>query len=443
MPEIQLEYSPRPQFIPFHQRKERWAAMVCHRRAGKTVACVNEAVERATYTQKKNARFGYIAPFYRQAKEVAWLYLKEATQDIAVKTRESILTVDLFNGAKVQLFGADNPDSLRGLYFDGVILDEFGDMRPSLWGEVVLPTLADRRGWAVFIGTPKGKNHFWQIAQRAKLDPDWFYMQLRASESNLIPVEDLRELESQMTEDQYAQEFECSFEAAVVGTYYASQITELDANGQLNSTNAHYDPEFEVNVATDLGFSDSTALWYWQERPDGYAIIDYDEEHGEKLQFYFDLLRSKGYDYGTIWLPHDAKAKTLQTGRSTVEQFLAADFPCNVQPRLAVQDGINAVRAVLPDCHFSPKTNYGVECLRSYRRTYDELKKSYSEKPLHDWASDGADAFRGFALVAKERTMHRSEKDKVKAIYEPKGYTLDELYQQRESGIINFARNRI
>ena len=163
MTDIVLPYEPRPHFIPFHQRSARWAAIVAHRRCGKTVGCINDTIAKALYNRKKNPRYGYIAPTYRQAKEIAWQYLKDDARPVVKKIREAELSIELINGAKVSLFGADNPDSLRGLYFDGVILDEFGDMRPSLWGEVILPTLVDRKGWAVFIGTPKGKNHFYDI----------------------------------------------------------------------------------------------------------------------------------------------------------------------------------------------------------------------------------------------------------------------------------------
>ena len=133
MSEFTLDYVPRQAFRPFHQRSERWAALVCHRRAGKTVACIHEAVVRALYTNKKNARYAYVAPYYKQAKDVAWQYLKEATKGIAVETRESDLRVILPNNQWITLYGADNPDALRGIYLDGVILDEYGDCRPSLW----------------------------------------------------------------------------------------------------------------------------------------------------------------------------------------------------------------------------------------------------------------------------------------------------------------------
>ena len=206
MKEINTYYEPREQFNSFHARDQRWSCIVFHRRGGKTVACVNDIHARALYTTKKNARYAYIAPFYRQAKDVAWMYLKEATTDSAVKVKESELSVELFNGAKITLYGADNPDALRGIYLDGVVLDEFGDCRPSLWAEVVFPTLTDRKGWATFIGTPKGKNHFYHIRETARKSDEWFYLQMKASESGLLDEDELRIARTLMDDDQYEQE---------------------------------------------------------------------------------------------------------------------------------------------------------------------------------------------------------------------------------------------
>lgn len=432
---IVLDYDPRPQFIPFHTRNQRFSSLVCHRRAGKTVACVNELVARALYTKKKNARYAYVAPFYRQAKDVAWIYLKEATKDIAVKVREADLRVELPNGAWVTLYGADNPDALRGLYFDGVVLDEFGDCRPSLWAEVILPTLMDRKGWAVFIGTPKGKNHFYHINERAKKDPEtWFQLTLKASDSQLLDPVDLAEMRAQMTDEQYRQEMECSFDAAVRGTYYADMIEKLEKAGRLGLYMPDYDQP--VFASSDLGYTDSTAFWFWQLAPDGIRVIDYEEAHGKALPYYFDMLRDKKYDYDTIWLPHDAKAKSLQTGRSTIEQFLAEKFPVRIVPKLSVQHGIDAVRKVLNTCWFNQEYCYdGIEALRAYRRSYNEVTKTYGNHPVHDWASNGSDAFRGLALVTQD-CLQENEKTGTVAgpLIKPPEYRLDDLFKEAEHG---------
>lgn len=245
-----------------------------------------------------------------------------------------------------------------------------------------------------------------------------------------------------MTEDEYAQEYECSFDAAVKGTYYAKLIAQAEADGRCPSGRAEHDPDHPVFVAADLGYTDSTALWFWQERPDGVAIIDYDEAHSEPLDFYFDLLRGKPYRYDTIWLPHDARAKSLQTGRSTVEQFLSAEFPVRIGPKLDLQDGIEAVRAVLPRAHFSPRCENGVEALRAYRRKWDEETKSYSSRPEHDWSSHGADAFRYLCLVARERIVAPTEAPKrIQEVAAPE-YRLEELFADRER-ILSLSARRI
>lgn len=433
MTEVQFSYRPRAQFIPFHQREKRWSCIVAHRRAGKTVACINEIIARGSYTAKKNARYAYIAPFYRQAKDTAWTYLKEFAGDAAKKVSESELSVTLFNNAKITLYGADNPDALRGIYLDGVVLDEFGDCRPSLWGKVVLPTLADRKGWAVFIGTPKGNNHFYDIYRRSKAEDGWFSLTLKASETGILGEEELREMRAQMTEEEYDQEFECSFEAAVLGTYYTKQIIQADKEGRI--TKIPWDPDFPVEVATDLGFSDSCAWWFWQYRPDGVAMIDYEEHDGQKLEFYYEMLDAKGFEYEKVWLPHDARAKTLQTGRSTVEQFLEQErYPVEIGARLAVQHGIDAARYMIPKVWFDRDRCYdGIEALKAYRRKYDEVSKSFSDKPQHDWASNGADAFRYFSLVAKQRIVGRTDTiEQSSFLIKAPEFQLEKLFAENE-----------
>lgn len=431
MAEFHLDYNVRPYFQDMHDRKQRFGVVVAHRRAGKTVACIYEAVIRALYTPKKNARYAYIAPFFRQAKDVAWVYLKQATSGIAQEVRESELRVILPNGAWITLYGADNPDALRGIYLDGVIVDEIADCRPSLWGEVLLPTLADRRGWAVFIGTVKGKNHFYDMWENAKNDPSWFSLLLKPEDTEVLSNEDLQELQKQMDEPQYAQEFLCDFTAAVKGTFYADQIQQLEAEGKI-TPRPLYDPDLPVQCAADLGYTDSTAFWFWQEAPDGLRIIDYYQAQGEPLNHYIDMLESKPYNYERVWLPHDARAKTLQTGRSTVEQILETGLPCSITPNLKVLDGINAVRKILPDCHFDLATTHeGVEALRAYKREFNELTKSFRDKPLHNWASDGSDAFRYLAIVCQRGRVE--EKPQKKPDFTRK-LTLDKLHEEREHG---------
>ena len=183
---IKLKYRPRGVFEDFHARKQRWAVIVAHRRAGKTVACINDLIVKALLENKKHAQYAYIAPYYSQAKSVAWRYLERFSEPVMTKSNQSELWVELTNGARIRLFGADNPDALRGNFLDGVVMDEMADMKPSVWGAVVRPLLADRRGWAVFIGTPKGHNSFYDIYNEARKSENWFTKVLRADQTDFF-----------------------------------------------------------------------------------------------------------------------------------------------------------------------------------------------------------------------------------------------------------------
>jgi len=279
-------------------------------------------IARATYSTKKRPNYAYIGPILKQAKKVAWEYLKEYTKGLVDKVSESELYVRLkHNGAVITICGADNPDSFRGQYFDGVVLDEYADMHPGVWGSILVPALSDRQGWAVFIGTPKGKNHFFKIWDDAKTKQNWWRFILRASESGILSSVDLEIARGEMAEDEYAREYECDFNAAVPGTYYAQLINTLEKRGQIYTADAEYSEDSGIRVASDLGRSDSTALWFYQPRPDGIALIDYEESHGQDIDHYVDLLATKPYLYSHFYVPHDARAKTLATKKSAIEQF--------------------------------------------------------------------------------------------------------------------------
>lgn len=409
-------YVPRGAFVDFHNRPQRWAVMVCHRRAGKTVACVADLVLSALVTNKQDARYAYIAPQLNQAKDIAWGYLKNLTADIPlVHYNESELRADLPNGARIRLYGADNPDRLRGLYLDGVILDEYADMKPSVWGEIVRPLLSDRLGWAVFIGTPKGHNEFWRIWNERKDLIDWFSLMLRASESGLIPQTELESAKREISEDQYEQEYECSFSAAVKGAYYAKDIELAEREGRI--CEVPYDDELPVYTAWDIGYSDDTAVWFWQMVRGEVHIIDYYAANGHGVDHYTEMLNAKGYNYAKLskkpflWLPHDARAKTFASGgKSTQQQFRENGYESLIAPELGLQDGIQAARATLPACWFDAEKCYeGIEALKLYRREWDEDKKVFRDKPLHDWTSHPADGFRYLSCVWREQVFPKPE----------------------------------
>jgi hypothetical protein len=362
-----------------------------------------DLIDAALRGQKQDGRFGYIAPTYTQAKDVVWAYLKQFTHMIpGVELRESDLSVILPSGARVRLYGADNYDRLRGIYLDGVVLDEFADMAPAAWSQVVRPALADRRGWAVFIGTPKGRNGFWEIYNNARSDPDWFTLELRASQTGILPDEELASARRDMTADAYAQEFECSFDAAILGAYYARDIADAEAAGRIGTV--PYDPAIPVHTAWDLGISDSTAIWFFQIVLNELHVIDYYEASGYNVAHYAAMLAARPYNYGIEWLPHDAMARQMGTGRSIFETLRAlTNRHPRLVPKLSVMDGINATRVTIGRAWFdAERCHDGLEALRAYRADYDDKAKVFHDRPKHDWSSHGSDAARYMSLAWQE-----------------------------------------
>jgi len=411
-PLAQSHYAPREDFLALHERKTRWGIAVCHRRAGKTVACINDLIRAAALCDAKSPRFAYIAPQLNQAKDIAWAYLLEYTGCFGAKRRvnASELWVELpKNGARIRIYGADNPDRLRGIYLDGVVLDEFGDMDPTVWSQVVRPALSDRKGWAVFIGTPKGKNTFHTLWTMAAEDPDWFTLNLKASETGLLDHKELNDARRMMSEDEYAQEYECSFDAAVRGAYYGREMNEAEDR----ITSVPYDKRLLVHTAWDLGMADSTVIWFIQVHGRETRIIDVLKGEGVGLDWYAKELQSRSYVWGSHYLPHDAEVRELGTGKSRKEVLEALGIRTTICPNIPLADGIQAVRMLLPTCWFDKvKCKDGIEALRMYRRDYDEKRQEFRVNPLHDWTSHYADALRYFAVGHRERpTVRKIEYD--------------------------------
>ena len=395
----EIDYKPRDQIRAFHDRKERFAIIVAHRRFGKTVAAINDLIRSCFEIDRPNVRVAYIAPYLSQAKAVAWDYALEFTRDIPeIKVNHSELRIDFLNGSRFRLFGADNYNAMRGLYFDAVVLDEMADFPASAWSNVIRPALADRRGSATFISTPKGKNEFWELWHEAQDNPNWFTAMLKASDTSILDQEELDEARRTMGDDRYEQEFECSFEAAIQGAFYAKEMKEATEDGRI--TRVPYDRAASVITAWDLGIGDSTAIWFAQFVGQEVRIIDYYENSGVGLDHYAKVLLDKDYHYEQHILPHDVQVKELGTGKSRLETLDALGIRnIEIAPKLAVEDGIQAARTMIPKCWFdADNCTRGIEALRQYRRDFDEKLKTWRGRPLHDWTSHGADAFRYLAV---------------------------------------------
>jgi hypothetical protein len=429
-------YKARDAFIDFHKRDQRWAVLVCHRRAGKTVATIADTIRRAVMEKKENARYAYISPYHSQSKAIAWDYLLKYAEPAIVKANQSELWIELVNGAKIRLFGADNPDALRGLYLDGVVLDEYADMKPRLWGEIVRPLLTDRQGWATFIGTPKGHNAFYDIYNEAQKNPNWYVKTLRADQSKLLPEAELLDAQQSMSANQYEQEFLCSFEAAIIGAFYGQEmrrITDLE-----RITTVDYDPMFPCHTVWDLGFNDSTAVIWFQVVYGEIRVLDHHMSNGQAIPYYLGLLAQKedefGYKYGYHYLPHDARAKTLASGGKSIIEQIATKIDINklkIVPNLSLQDGIQATRLALTRAWFDNKCDELIECLRQYQREWDDDKKVFRDRPKHDWTSHSSDAMRYLSIVWKDEDSPILKDTRVKGVSIGENeVTLNELWKQ-------------
>lgn len=399
---VVLPYCPRTQFAEFHNGGWRFACIAAHRRVGKTVACINQLLMGALTCGKKDPRFAYVAPTFTQAKDVAWEYLKRYAAPLiehGASVHESELRVDLPGGGRVRLYGAENFDRLRGVYLDGVVLDEYATMDPRIW-EVVRPALSDRTGWCVWIGTPRGHNAFHDVWQRSRDEGaagGWYSLMLKASATGILPASELKQAARDLTAEQYAQEYECSFEAAVMGAYYGREMESAESEGRIS--NVPHDDGLLVHTAWDLGIGDPTAIWFVQRVGKEWRFIDFLESSGVGLDWYVNQLQAKKYNYGQHVFPHDVEVKELTTGKSRKEVLERLGIKVTPCPKLRVEDGIQQVRTVLKQAWFDrAKCKRGIEALKLYRCDWDDKNKTFRANPVHDWTSHPADSMRYAAL---------------------------------------------
>lgn len=395
---INLGYRPRIPQLEIHNaiNKNRFTVVVAHRRMGKTVSAIMHLIDSALNNKQKDPRYAYIAPTYAQAKRVAFDYLVDYTRPLGAKVNIAELRVD-FLGRRISLYGSENGDSLRGQYFDGVVLDEIGDQNPKIWTDIIRPGLTDRKGWCLFIGTPKGNNHFADFKERALAGDGWQFLEFKASDTSILDKIELADAKAEMGEDKYKQEFECSFEAPVEGAYYGALINEAEKENRI--TKIPKDELAKLVCSWDLGISDSTCIWVAQVVGKEIQLIDCLENHGVGLDYYVSWLRENGYAKAQNILPHDVRVRELGTGKSRQEVLMEAGLDVTIAPSLSIADGIQAVRRMMPRCWFDKEsTKQGFAALRNYRRQYDEKRNVFYDTPLHDWSSHYSDAFRYLAI---------------------------------------------
>lgn len=512
---IKTGYKPRKIQLLLHETIRRFNVLVCHRRFGKTVLAVNQIVHRAMSNPLRNPQYAYIAPTYKQAKRIAWQYFKDYTMHLPnVKANSSELIIYLERPdrknietgepepdvIKIMLIGADDPDDIRGLYLDGAILDEYAQCDPIVWGQIVRPALADRKKiatdqgvyfdlanvplepWAIFIGTPKGQNHFYRRLKSAeeseefcksyekrhdieaeeiawkdfeehhkikeditqvelkeflsslpadieqeynefrkyKIHSQWFTAIYKASETGILPIEEIEEMTEDLTEAEVEQELECSFTAAILGSYYGSLMVKAEKDGRI--TDVPYDPRYPVETHWDIGVGDKCTMWFRQKINGKYHYIDYFEYNGQGIDFYNRVLDAKAqyvgkvteieegveiigreFRYGRHVWPHDGKVQEFGTGQSRQETARSMGLTVFIQPKQRVEDRINASRNRIKISYFD-KTHCarGLECLYNYQKEYDSKLMVFKKSPKHDWSSHGADSFGYSALDDRE-----------------------------------------
>ncbi len=394
---VVIPYRPRAHFRRLHSATARFIFLVAHRRCGKSVFAINHMIRAALQNKRKDPppRYAYVGPSFDQTKDLIWGYLKQFAGGIpGVKFLEGDLMCILPNGASIRLYGgAAAYERMRGLYFDGIMLDEFPLLNPSVFSTVVRPCLADYRGWAIVSGTSNGDDHFAALKKRADADiafkqekSNWAVFSIPVTETDALDPDEVKEMTSDMSPEEYAREMLCSFDAPVEGSYYGDIINQLQADGHI--TGVPYDPSAPVYTWWDLGIDDAMAVWYWQRVGREIHVIRYQQWTGKGLPEAAGLVKSHGYNFGGHVFPHDIKARELGTGRSRFEIVCEHLENVIVAPMARVEDGIEATKSVLPMCYFDKNlTESGLMALRNYHR-------SKAGKPVHNWASHGADAFR-------------------------------------------------
>ena len=403
---------------------------VWHRRAGKDLMAINII---STKIPQRVGTYWHMLPTYKQGRAIVWnghtrdgrAFLDHFHPSLIASKNSTEMRITFTNGAHYQVVGTDNIDSLVGTNPVGVVFSEYSLQDPGAW-DYIRPILAENGGWALFIYTARGRNHGFTMYEMAKRNPKWFCERLvagsgpectkRPDGTPVISDEVIEEERvSGMPEEMIQQEFKCSFEAPFIGSYYGTQMLLAEKTGRIMESLAHED-KLLVDTYWDLGMNDTTTIWFIQHFGNEERVIDYYEMSGEGLPHYAKLLRGQvsgyermgAYTYGRHFAPHDVKVRDLGTGKSREDTARSLGFKFTMVKRHEVEDGIEAVRSTIPLCYFSQKTcQRGIDALRAYRKAWDDKNKIFQSHPLHDWASNGADAFRMFAMARKERPKHQ------------------------------------
>lgn len=355
----------------------------------------------------------YVGPFNNQIRRIIWQgqdgdgrkFIDFIPREAVVRKSEQEMSLTLTNGSTIQLLGGDNPDKLVGINPVGIVFSEYSLCDPTAW-QLTNPILAENGGWALFNGTPRGQNHFYHMLKKAESSMDWFASHLSAIDTKAISPQALKTARDEMNnEAKFQSEFMTSFDTPVEGAYYGEIISKLYKKDQIVQ-NIPPDPALPVHTAWDLGMDDSTTIWFFQQHHKEIRLVHYYENSGEGLQHYARELDRfatiNDITYGKHYAPHDIAVRELGTGRSRLETARSLGVRFTQVKKLALTDGIEAVRQILPQCWFSQKDcAQGLKHLQDYHKEFDTQRNTFKKTPVHDSASHGADAFRTLAVGIK------------------------------------------
>ena len=449
------EFTPRPyqaKFMAAMDAGVKRAFWVVHRRGGKDLTALHQTCK---MMHVRKGVYWHIFPSFSQARKAIWEgFTKDGKRilenvfpgflnpkrpgSIVKRKDEQQMSLELKCGSIWRLMGSDRIE-LVGAGPVWFVFSEFAISDPRAWN-MIRPMLRENEGWAAFITTPRGLNHAKELFDVAVKDPNWFtdtqtLYDTKAYDPDTTIAE---ERASGMPEALIKQEYLCDWNAALVGSVWGDLI---DTAVKAGACDTFAYPFENIFTSWDLGFTDSTAIWFWQAVDGGVDLIDYYENHGASLSHYYDVIESKPYSYVKHWLPHDARQVTLSSGVSILNQMLKR-FPGQVAcgPDLPLLDGIQAGRWLIQQgIRFHPNVAQGLAALRQYHYEYDEEKKTFSPKPYHDWSSHAADAFRYLASTVKTSAILTKRVETEAAVVAPKplhmSFTLNQLFEERDRAV--------
>ena len=384
-----------------YSQLERFNVLLAHRRFGKTVLAVMVSIlENLRVEGHKQPQTFYYAPTFSQAKKVAWSYFKDYTRPMGATFNESELRVDMPNGGFIYLGSADNPDASRGLYAHHVVMDEPAQMPSRMFTEVIRPALSDHKGGLLMIGTPQGRHGLFYDKYTAAADTKgWNRFMLKASETGIIDDEELESAKLDMSKAEYAQEYECSWDAAIRGAYWAEAMNKAERAARI--VPLVHDEAKQVYCAFDLGYNDATAIWFFQLDGDWVNLINYTEVSNMGLPDIVLELKKLPYNYGPMIFPHDVEVHGLNTGKTRKRILEDLGVTVIVAPKSAdlIAD-IEVTRTFINKCRFDVSAcKDGIEAVRHYRSEWSMKNSVLQLRPIHDWSSHSADSLRYLATT--------------------------------------------